>query len=285
VTGTDNVFTPGYSYLMTPAANVNSLVPAHAGNTAGAASTAPASPVALAISGTEGALPDSVGFTLTSSLSGATAVSYHWRRDNWRIPPGAAYEGVDSPALTVGYARQNLSGAYTLQAALANGDILVSNPKHITIGAPRPPQITRQPHPENGPNEAVTQWTVNAGDNVSLFAEATGDPVLKYQWQKRQRHNTAAWDSIPGAAFPALNLGHVTIEDGGVYRAVVVNNSGSAVSNGLTLIVYNNGAPYNVGNSRGADNGGGGAPSLWVLATLAALSLPRLLRRLRAPRQ
>ncbi|OAM89625.1 MBG domain-containing protein [Termitidicoccus mucosus] len=269
--GTDLVFTPDYSYLMQSGSSLDTLIPANAGNTSGAASAAPAASVALAISGTEGALPDSVSFTLTSTLTGAQAVSYQWRRDNRPLA------GETSASLHVDYARQNLSGAYVLQAALADGDIAVSNPKYITIGAPVPPRIITQPRPVDGPAQVITEWPVDLGNNVSLFIEATGDPVLKYQWQKRQRYNTTAWDNIPGATFPTLNLGNVTIDDGSVYRTVVVNNSGTATTSDFKLIVYNTDDPYRVGNSRG--DGGGGALSPWCAAALALLAAARLRRK------
>jgi hypothetical protein len=109
-----------------------------------------------------------------------------------------------------------------------------------------------------------------------FFIEADGDPVLKYQWQKRQRYNTTAWDNIPGATSPVLNLGSVTIDDGSVYRAVVMNNSGTRNSGEFKLIVYNTDNPYSVGASRGDSNGGGGAASWLFLAALGALGALRL---------
>jgi hypothetical protein len=275
--GGDLVFTPDYSYLMQPAPSLNSSLPPAAGNTNGAASATPAPEVTLLVSGTEGALADSSSFTFTSTLAGAgPAVSYQWRKNNSLLVESTGVTGLAGPALTVGYAKTHHSGAYALQATLANGDIIVSNPKHITIGAPVPPQITKQPHAIGA--EGQSTWPVDLGDSISLFVEAVGDPVLNYQWQKRQRYNPTAWDNIPGATFPTLNLGHVTIDDGSVYRAVVTNHSGTRNSDDFTLIVYNTGDPYRVGNSRGDSNGGGGAVSPWCAAALALLAAARLRR-------
>jgi hypothetical protein len=274
VSGTDRVFAPDYSYLMTWATSVRSLVTSNAGNTAGAASAAPVPAVTLLVSGTEGNLPDSVSFTLTSSLGGAQAVSYQWRRDNWRIMEGGnSYEGFDSPSLTVGYARAGLSGAYSLQAVLENGDIVVSNPKIITIGPPVPPQIIKQPFVVGAP-DGQASWPVNLETPVSISVEAGGDPVLKYQWQ---RLKNAAYDSLPGATHPVLNLGPAAFDDGGVYRVQVVNNSGSATSADLTLIVTNPDSPYSVGAAGGSGpGGGGGAFSPWGIAARLHLAALRL---------
>lgn len=274
VTGTDLVFTPDYSYLVQPTGGLAALITANAGNTAGASSAAPITPAALTISGTEGAVPDSVSFTLTSSLIGAQAVAYQWRLNNRSL------DGETNSSITVDYALQDLSGAYVLEATLTNGDLAVSNPKYITIGAPVPPQITRQPHPSDGPGQAVTEWPVDLGDNTSIFIEATGDPVLKYQWQKRQRYNATLWDNISGANYATLNLGNVTIDDGAVYRVTVVNNSGTVTSTEFKLIVYNKDDPVSIGGSRDG-GGGGGALSLWALAACAFLAIVRFGSRMK----
>jgi pectate lyase len=277
----DHVFAPDYPYLMTSATGVRTLVPAHAGNTAGAATTAPKPAITLAISGTEGAVPNSVAITFTSTLSpGAQTASWQWRHDNFRLTEGDAYEGLDTPTLTILPdipARKARSGAYTLQATLENGDIIVSNPKHIAIGDPVPPIITKHPFVTDAP-DGQTSWPVPIRTPVSISADAEGDPMLKYQWQKRKN---ATYNNLAGATLPTLNLGAVTVDDGGVYRVQVFNNSGTATSADLTLIVTNVSDAYQVGNTRADESGGsgGGAFSPWCMAALTAFAATRLLRK------
>jgi pectate lyase len=267
-------YVPGYPYHLAPAAGLDTLLDAPsgvAGNTAGAASAHSAPPATLTITGTEGHLTDGLSFTLTSTLSGATAAAYQWRRDHRPIDDATA------PSLTIPYARQNLSGAYTLEATLPDGAIAVSNPRRITIGAPVPPMILRPILPVAGQDPDWTGITYDwqLGENVTLLVSATGDPVLRYQWQKKKG---AAYNPLPGATRPTLNLGAAILEQSGAYRVVITNHSGTVTSADFTVTIRNAAAPYRVGNTRG-DNNGGGALSPWCAAALALLAAARLYSR------
>jgi hypothetical protein len=265
-------YAPDYPYLLQSAAGLDTLLATAAGNTAGAASAHPAPAATLTISGTEGNLTDGLGFTLTSTLAGATATAWQWHRDHRPIADAT------TPELTIPYARQNLSGAYTLEVTLAGGALAISNPRHITIGAPVPPVILRQILPVAGQDPdwtgVIYDWQL--GENVTLVISATGDPVLQYQWQKKKG---AAYNPVPGETRPTLNLGAALIDQGGIYRVLVTNQSGTATSTDFTVTIKNADDPYRVGNSRGGSNGGGGALSPWCAAALALLAAARLLRK------
>ncbi|MGZ3899911.1 MAG: PQQ-dependent sugar dehydrogenase [Bacteroidia bacterium] len=82
------------------------------------------------------------------------------------------------------------------------------------------PIITGQP---------VSQ-SISAGQAVTFQISASGSLPLNYQWQKNGVN-------ISGATNSSLTISNVQSSDAGVYRAVVTNGFGSAVSNGATLTV------------------------------------------------
>ena len=72
--------------------------------------------------------------------------------------------------------------------------------------------------------------TVGAGGSATLSASAAGPGPLSYQWEL----NGAA---IPGATSPAYMLDTVAVNQGGSYRVVVSNASGSVASLPATVTV------------------------------------------------
>jgi rhamnogalacturonyl hydrolase YesR len=88
------------------------------------------------------------------------------------------------------------------------------------------PVITNQP----------TALTVNAGQDVTFSAAATGNPVPTYQWQKDSVNLTNS-SRVAGATTTTLTLTNVQVADAGSYTVVVTNLAGSATSTGATLNV------------------------------------------------
>jgi uncharacterized repeat protein (TIGR01451 family) len=82
------------------------------------------------------------------------------------------------------------------------------------------PVITTQPQSKSA----------NSGDNVGLTVAASGDAPLRYQW----RLNTT---NYVGATNATLSLSNITFLNGGAYRVVVANNSGSVTSEVAVLKV------------------------------------------------
>lgn len=88
-------------------------------------------------------------------------------------------------------------------------------------GAPSPPFIVVQPTNQN----AIT------GDQVTLSLTTSGSLPLQHQWQL----NGA---DIPGATSTSYTINRVSLSDnGGVYRCVVTNASGTIISDAVTLTV------------------------------------------------
>lgn len=85
------------------------------------------------------------------------------------------------------------------------------------------PAITRQP-------ESIRTLE---GSEAILEVVASGDPVLEYQWQRRQP--TGEWVDIGGAVTAVLTVGSIRSSDDGTYRVVVNNPYGAATSSEVSL--------------------------------------------------
>lgn len=87
------------------------------------------------------------------------------------------------------------------------------------------PSITTQP---------ASSTTALTGAQVQLTAAAAGSGSLSWQWQKQIG---SSWANIPNAFLPTLTLSGVETTDAGLYRAVVSNSMGQAMSNTATVVV------------------------------------------------
>ena len=95
---------------------------------------------------------------------------------------------------------------------------------YVGDGAPR---IAAQPH---------AQTTV-VGAPVTFSVVASGAEPLEYQWQKDG-------EDIPGATSPSFEIPSVQLTDGGsLFRVVVTNPLGSAISDEVALTVLDGAAP------------------------------------------
>jgi glucose/arabinose dehydrogenase len=96
----------------------------------------------------------------------------------------------------------------------------------IEFGSPLP-TITMHP----------ASRTVSPGTSVTFSVRASGDPPLRYQWE---RNGT----DIPGATAQDYTIGSAALSDNGArFRAVVSNDAGNAVSNEAVLTVTTNQPP------------------------------------------
>ncbi len=116
--------------------------------------------------------------------------------------------------------------------------------------------------------------TVGIGQSVSFSVENEGDPPFSYQWMKNGQPITAAVGQT-------YTISSVTAGDAGNYSVLVMNPSGSVMSDLATLTV---GSPAGVttlgggGRTSGGGGGGGGATGTWFLASLALLAAVRALQ-------
>ncbi|HLP03291.1 MAG TPA: hypothetical protein VK163_14795 [Opitutaceae bacterium] len=129
--GEDTVFIPGYSYEITPTAQLAADVVEYAGNKHGnsaepsvatAAITIPNTSTTTVVSGTS--------ITLTAALTGATAGSYQWRLAN------VAISGATSSTYTISSMSSSTAGKYTVAIGVADGSTVVSVPLTLTVATP-----------------------------------------------------------------------------------------------------------------------------------------------------
>jgi glucose/arabinose dehydrogenase len=97
----------------------------------------------------------------------------------------------------------------------------------VTFTGSQAPTITQQP----------ANQTVAVGQSATFTVGASGTAPLSYQWQRDH-------SNIPGATSSSYTTGSVTSADNGaLFRCVVSNAQGNAVSNDATLTVTSNSAP------------------------------------------
>ncbi|MFT3830526.1 MAG: Ig-like domain-containing protein [Opitutaceae bacterium] len=139
--GSDTVFTPSYSYTLLDRAALATLLPARAGNTAGAGYTE-GSVATAGITASATTVVPGTSATLTAGLSGATASTYQWRLNN------APISGATGATYTISSMAATHAGTYTVAIRLADGATVVSTPTTIALGtAPTPPPT---PTPDKG---------------------------------------------------------------------------------------------------------------------------------------
>jgi hypothetical protein len=91
-----------------------------------------------------------------------------------------------------------------------------------------PPLIVQQP----------ASLRVNAGNDVALSVQATGNPRLRFQWLQNGRPIYDDWQKpAASASLPTLILTNVSARNEGAYQVIVSNAFGFAVSSSATLLV------------------------------------------------
>ncbi|HTB79360.1 MAG TPA: hypothetical protein VK717_00585 [Opitutaceae bacterium] len=129
-TGTDQVFTPTYSYEALPTSDVAAVISADAGNIAGAGYADPPAGSAT-ITGPSSAVTGATAFTLTAVVPASFIPStYQWRLNNLPI------SGATGSTYAVSSAQSTDAGIYTVAIDLVSSDQVVSKPFTVTITAP-----------------------------------------------------------------------------------------------------------------------------------------------------
>jgi len=167
--------------------------------------------------------------SFTAAASGTPAPTVQWQSKSgdgdWTAIEGATDPTLNLAAVTADQDGTQYRAVFTNDAGSATSDAAT-----LTVNAGEEPgeapQVTTQP--ENA--------TVEAGENASFTAAASGDPAPTVQWQSKS--GDGDWTPIAGATDPTLNLAAVTADqDGTQYRAVFTNDAGSATSDPATLTV------------------------------------------------
>jgi hypothetical protein len=155
------VFTPSYSYEALPVSDLAAVVSANAGNIAGAGYTDP--PVGSAsITGPSAAVTPATAFTLTAVPASFTPSTYQWRLGNQPI------SGATASTYTVSNTQAANAGVYTVAIGLASGDVVVSTPFTVTLGATPPATPTTAPSHSSAPwydltgGGAMSDWFLGA---------------------------------------------------------------------------------------------------------------------------
>ncbi|HLP09128.1 MAG TPA: right-handed parallel beta-helix repeat-containing protein [Opitutaceae bacterium] len=130
--GEDTVFIPGYSYHMDATAQLATVVPHLAGNTAGADSDEPdvgSATITIPSTATT-AVTSGTSITLTAAPKGVTASTYEWRLANQPIA------GATASTYTISSMSSSTAGKYTVAIGVADGSTVVSVPLTLTVATP-----------------------------------------------------------------------------------------------------------------------------------------------------
>lgn len=166
-------------------------------------------PVVIISHPSGGAFPSGEDVTLSVEAEGSS-LAYQW------LFNGEEIEGATEMEYTF-TATYPKSGAYTVRVSNPLGAV-TSNTAAVIVETP--PSITTHPVP----------GTYATGDSLTLSVQATGSPVLHYQWLKDD-------EPIPGATAATLNIAPVDVTDSGFYRVVVGNDFGEVRSDVVTITV------------------------------------------------
>lgn len=150
----------------------------------------------------------SPGFTVQAG--GEPPLSYQWRKNGVDLP------FATQPMFSIGFARTNDAGSYTVVVTNAFGAI-TSAPAILSVVAPVALTITNQP----------VSRTVLAGTNVTFSIGVSGTGPIVYQWVR----NGVALSEYG----PMLSLTNVTTADAGNYQAYAYNDLGS-ISSALAML-------------------------------------------------
>jgi hypothetical protein len=274
--GDDQVFVPGYSYLMNPAgidtpsaAELVNRISTHAGNTAGKNSMTPSATNATAgITATNlgaGAntvaggvnIPIGSGATLMAGASGFAPVTRQWYRNNFPITEATAADYAITNASVFADA-----GAYAVAQTTAAGEIVTSGAFTVTVMDNRPLSISPNTTQNVGTNPGILTFTVTGGSGVSWTAAMTaGQNWARITTGTDGGGNgtiTVSYDANPRGAPQRSTTLTLSAPDQTILVSIIqVTNAGSGVNN----------------------DAGGGAPSLLWLGALALLSGARRPRK------
>lgn len=141
-------------------------------------------------------------------------LSYQWRRN------GTAISGATNNPHVIVAAQPADAGTYSAGVSNASGGLL-STGAVFTVTGTNPPSIT---------SITPTNLTVFVGSNVAFNVSATGAAPLFYQWQ-------FGGVNLPGRTSATLAFGGAQFANAGLYRCVVTNAFGTAISPEVVLNV------------------------------------------------
>jgi len=150
---------------------------------------------------------------LTGHVNSSTSVTYHWTRDNIRLPD------IDLNAYYIIGATAGHAGTYRLHATNAGGTV-ASEPAVVMVIPAQPPKFLTQP----------TSTTVEVGASLYLSSHASSQSPITYQWV----HDGKV---IPDATSTGYGVPAVTAADAGTYVLRATNLGGTTSSSPATVTV------------------------------------------------
>jgi len=161
--------------------------------------------------------------TLSVTATGTGPFGYQWQLNGIPIIDNAHYSGTTAANLRISNINGEVVGSYSVVILNEAGQV-ITKPVKLTLG--HPPTITQQP------NSA----TAKAGSTVHFSVVTGGDTPQTFQWQKGGKKLSAS-ATVAGPTAKTLTLRKVKTSDGGAYRVVVTNDSGSVTSANARLTV------------------------------------------------
>jgi hypothetical protein len=163
--------------------------------------------------------------TFSASASGFPAPTVQWQQSSNGGGKWSNISGATGTTYTISATTASQNG-YEYRAVFTNaaGSATTSA---ATLTVQYAPSVTTNPK----------STTVNAGQNVTFTAAATGNPAPTVQWQVSTDGGTT-YSNISGATGTTLTLSAVTASQNGYkYRAVFTNSVASAITSAATLTV------------------------------------------------
>ncbi len=161
--------------------------------------------------------------TFSVQAAGSAPLTFQWRKGGVAIP------GANASSYTIEQAVSADAGGYAVRVVNAAGEAL-SATATLTVAAPIAPAITLQPR----------GLTLQPGNRLSLWVDASGSAPLSYQWRKDNL-------PIPGEVGRFHEAAAASAADAGSY-SVMVTNAAGAVTSATASVVLDAGASSVLGN-------------------------------------
>ncbi|MEY2409470.1 MAG: hypothetical protein QOF48_2140 [Verrucomicrobiota bacterium] len=156
----------------------------------------------------------------TALAEGSAPLFYQWFRAGTPTP---LFSGVDRTNFVIPNVPLTASGTYFVRVTNAAGSVTsVTAGLNVLV----PPRIVTQPQGA----------MLAANDNITLTVTAAGTQPLAYQWLLNG-------NLIPGATGPSLTINSFRADQSGVYRVIVSNVAGAALSDEAILLITGSDAP------------------------------------------
>jgi len=150
---------------------------------------------------------------------------WYWRRNESYAWGVAGFTGAKTASMTVDAIAARNGFQYRCEVKDANNNVVYSEPATLSVEAPKPVQITKQPQNVSGKSGIAT---------FTVTAEGTG---LTYQWYWR-RNASSAWGAagFTGSKTASMQVDIISARNGFQYRCEVKDKYGNKVySNPATL--------------------------------------------------